>query len=81
MEMYIYSVDYWVHFPSSEYGGFFVVLAEDDDRCFEFLNGYGNDPDLSSKKEKKAIAAAVKAANKFLVETDRKSGVIAAFIT
>lgn len=81
MKMYIYSVDYWVPFPSSEYGGMFTVLAEDDAAAIELLTLYGNSLYGPSKKETKAIAAAVAAADKFLVETDRKAGVIDAFIT
>ena len=81
MKLYIYNVDYWVHFPSSEYGGLFVVLAKDDTEAIELLNFYGNGLNGPSKKETKAIAAAVATADKFLVETDRKAGVIDAFIT
>jgi hypothetical protein len=34
---YIYLVDYWVPFPSSEYGGMISVIAEDDQECFDLL--------------------------------------------
>jgi hypothetical protein len=81
MKMHIYSVNYWVSFPSSEYGGLFVVLAENDAAAIELLSGYGNDPDGSSDDENEAIAHAVRTADKFTAETDRAAGVIAAFIT
>jgi len=34
---YIYLVDYWVPFPSSEYGGMISVIAENDQECFDLL--------------------------------------------
>ena len=33
----LYIVDYWVPFPSSEYGGVVNVIAEDDQECFDIL--------------------------------------------
>jgi hypothetical protein len=72
--MYIYSVDYWVSFPSSEYGGLFVVLAKDDAEAIELLSCYDDD-------ENEAITDAVRKADKFSVETDRVAGIIDAFIT
>jgi hypothetical protein len=34
---YLYLVDYWVPFPSSEYGGIIAVIAEDDVECHDIL--------------------------------------------
>ena len=33
----LYLVDYWVPFPSSEYGGMVAVVAEDDHECHDVL--------------------------------------------
>jgi len=33
----LYVIDYWVPFPSSEYGGLVVVTAESDEQCYEIL--------------------------------------------
>ena len=33
----LYIVDYWVPFPSSEYGGVVNVIAGDDQECFDIL--------------------------------------------
>ena len=33
----LYIIDYWVPFPSSEYGGVVNVIAEDDQECFDIL--------------------------------------------
>jgi hypothetical protein len=35
----IYIVSYWLPFPSSEYGGVQVVIAENDEECVQVLIG------------------------------------------
>lgn len=37
MMKYFYLVDYWVPFPSSEYGGVVSVIAESDNECHDVL--------------------------------------------
>ena len=34
---FLYLVDYWVPFPSSEYGGVLSVIAENDNECHDLL--------------------------------------------
>ena len=34
---YLYIVDYWVPFPSSEYGGVISVIAETNQECHDIL--------------------------------------------
>ncbi len=41
--MNLYVGDYWVPFPSSEYGGMWVVIAENVEQCIDFLRGTGYD--------------------------------------
>ncbi len=41
--MFIYCGDYWVPFPSSEYGGMWVVIAENDEQCIDMLKGTAYD--------------------------------------
>jgi hypothetical protein len=38
---YLYLVDYWVPFPSSEYGGVVSVIAENDQECHDLLRDGG----------------------------------------
>jgi hypothetical protein len=40
---YLYLVDFWVPFPSSEYGGTISVIAENDQECHDLLR----DSDIS----------------------------------
>lgn len=35
----LYIVDYWVPFPSSEYGGLINLIAESDTEAFAILSG------------------------------------------
>ena len=37
MTKFFYIVDHYVPFPSSEYGGLWNVIAEDDDECFDLI--------------------------------------------
>lgn len=34
---FIYVVDHYVPFPSSEYGGLWNVIAENDEECFDLI--------------------------------------------
>jgi hypothetical protein len=38
MAKFIYIVDHYVPFPSSEYGGLWNVVAEDDNECFDLIS-------------------------------------------
>ena len=36
-QKFFYIVDHYVPFPSSEYGGIWNVIAENDDECFDLI--------------------------------------------
>ena len=36
-ERFIYILDYWVPFPSTEYGGLVTLIAENDQEAFDIL--------------------------------------------
>jgi hypothetical protein len=36
-QKFFYVVDHYVPFPSSEYGGIWNVIAENDDECFDLI--------------------------------------------
>ena len=54
-QKYFYVVDHYVPFPSSEYGGIWNVIAEDDDECFELIvsqdEGNFNQPHYNKLRE------------------------------
>lgn len=37
-QKFLYIVDHYVPFPSSEYGGLWNVIAENDDECFDLIS-------------------------------------------
>jgi hypothetical protein len=39
----IYIVDHYIPFPSSEYGGVWNVIAENDDECFDLITAEDDD--------------------------------------
>jgi hypothetical protein len=74
---YLYIVDYWVPFPSSEYGGLINLIAESDTEAFtilsqeeEFDNRYVN-----------RIMPNVISAQKFSLVDEYESGIIDSFTT
>lgn len=73
----LYIVDYWVPFPSSEYGGVVNVIAKDDTDAFEILSNFEQFDDTYDDR----IMPQVKRAQKFVLRDDYESGVIDAFLT
>ncbi len=39
----LYIVDYWVGFPTSEYGGTITAIAKDDNECHDLLLSWRDD--------------------------------------
>jgi hypothetical protein len=37
---YLYIVDHAISFPSSEYGGLWNVIAENNDECFDLISNH-----------------------------------------
>jgi hypothetical protein len=73
----LYIVDYWVPFPSSEYGGVVSLIAENDTEAFELLaaeDGFDN-------KYQNLIMPNVVKAQKFALVDEYDSGIIDAFTT
>lgn len=42
-QKFLYIVDHYVPFPSSEYGGIWNVIAKDDDECFDLITAEDTD--------------------------------------
>jgi len=73
----IYIVDYWVPFPSSEYGGVVSLIAESDSEAFEILSQEeGFDENYVDR-----IMPNVVNAQRFALVDDYESGIIDAFTT
>jgi hypothetical protein len=41
-QKFFYVVDHYIPFPSSEYGGLWNVIAEDDEECFDLITSEDN---------------------------------------
>ena len=74
---YLYIVDYWVPFPSSEYGGLVNVIAESDAEAFEILSQSESFDDSYVDR----IMDRVVNARKFALQQDYESGVVDEFTT
>lgn len=80
---YLYIVDYWVPFPSSEYGGVISVIAEDDQECFDILSEASkewNEED-HDQYNNLIMPKIVKAPRFQLANEEEESGIIDAFTT
>ncbi len=73
----LYIVDYWVPFPSSEYGGVVSLIAENDTEAFQLLS---NENGFDETYQDRIMPNVVKA-QKFALVDDYESGIIDAFTT
>lgn len=73
----LYIVDYWVPFPSSEYGGVVSLIAEDDTEAFELLSQESQFDD----RYVNLIMPNVIKAQKFKLVDDYESGLVDAFVS
>ena len=75
---YLYLVDYWVPFPSSEYGGLLNVVAENDNQCHDILLDWRDECDT---KYDNLIMEKVNVAPVYALADDIESGIVETFTT
>jgi len=73
----LYIVDYWVPFPSSEYGGLINLIAESDTEAFAILS----QADFYDATYIDRIMPNVVSAQKFTLQDEYESGIIDSFTT
>ena len=73
----LYIVDYWVPFPSSEYGGVVSLIAESDTEAFAILSQEGE----FDERYVNLIMPNVVNAQKFALADEHVSGIIDSFTT
>jgi hypothetical protein len=73
----LYIVDYWVPFPSSEYGGLINLIAESDTEAFEILS----QEESYDERYVNLIMPNVVSAQKFKLSDEYESGIIDSFTT
>lgn len=74
---YLYIVDYWVPFPSSEYGGLINLIAESDTEAFAILSNENQFDQAYTDR----IMERVVNAQKFSLVDEYESGIVEAFTT
>ena len=75
---YLYLVDYWVPFPSSEYGGLITVIAENDVECHDILLDWR---DEYTDKYDNLIMTQVVEAPSYALANNEESGIVETFTT
>ena len=75
---YLYLVDYWVPFPTSEYGGLINVIAENDNQCHDYLLHWRNECD---DKYDNLIMEKVNVAPCYALADNVQSGIVESFTT
>jgi len=73
----LYIVDYWVPFPSSEYGGLINLIAETDMEAFQILS----EEESFDETYGHLIMEKVINAQKFKLTDEYESGIIDVFTT
>ena len=73
----LYIVDYWVPFPSSEYGGVVNLIAENDTEAFAILS----QEEQFDERYVNMIMPNVVSAQKFKLQDEYESGIIDSFTT
>jgi hypothetical protein len=73
----LYIVDYWVPFPSSEYGGVINLIAENDTEAFAILSQEREFDESYVDR----IMPNVVSAQKFALVDEYESGIIDSFTT
>ena len=74
----LYIIDYWVPFPSSEYGGVVNVIAGDDQECFDILQ---KEREGCHSKYDNLIMQSIKDATTIKVFDYEESRVVTSFTT
>lgn len=74
--MNLYLVSYWVPFPSSEYGGVYAVVAENDTQCINLLMEENHEQEYNH-----LIANAVNEAQVFELVGDQQPRIVYDFTT
>lgn len=77
LKKYLYTIDYWVPYPQSEYGGIITVIAQNDQEAFEILS----DEESFCEDYGHLIMENVIKSTKLRLADDYESGIIDAFIT
>ena len=76
---YLYIIDYWIPFPTSEYGGVLCVISESDSEVAAVIR---NEESIPQKEGfENLMLKNINEAEKLPLSGDFESGIISAFLT
>jgi hypothetical protein len=78
-QKFLYIVDHYIPFPSSEYGGIWNVIAENDDECFDLISA--EDGDDFYDEHYKVLRENILNARRFALVEDVESAIVEEFTT
>jgi len=78
-QKFLYIVDHYIPFPSSEYGGLWNVIAEDDNECFDLIAA--EDSDNFYEQHYTTLRENVLSARTYALAEDVESAVVESFTT
>ena len=78
-QKFLYIVDHYIPFPSSEYGGLWNVIAEDDDECFDLI--VADDSDNFYEKYYSDLKENILNARTYALAENVESSVVESFTT
>ena len=76
---YLYIVDHAISFPSSEYGGLWNVIAENNDECFDLISNHWEYQGYEEYNPK--LRENILKAEKFALVEEEESRIVEAFTT
>ena len=78
-QKFLYIVDHYIPFPSSEYGGLWNVIAENDNECFDLISA--EDSDNFYEQHYTTLRENVLSARTYALAEDVESAVVESFTT
>jgi hypothetical protein len=75
---FIYIVDHFVPFPSSEYGGVWNVIAENDEECYDLITA---DDSMNDYLYYDKLRQNINKADKYSLLDELPSKVVTSFLT
>jgi len=78
-QKFLYIVDHYIPFPSSEYGGLWNVIAENDNECFDLIAA--EDDGNFYEQYYTTLRENVLSARTYALAEDVESGIVESFTT
>lgn len=77
-QKFFYVVEHFVPFPQSEYGGLWIVVAKDDNECFDLITERDEEFNTQFYGE---LSRNIKNARIYALADDVESGIVEEFTT